>query len=242
MLAPQQARRGRSPRRAGRMSSEMARKAEAGKPAWRYERRCPERTLLYQLVAEHYPRFIELLATQGRSLPEYVQREFEVAPARPASATLVRPFTPDFVKCGILEHGFLRIRCQDCRSTRLAALVPKPRVNLTRFHGVFAHKVACANRSRRSGRGNRPPSGQDLRPARRRHDVGRASQAGIQDRHRNVWSVRRPGQGHCLHRGPAVVNWILNHLEQRCESDRMRGHRGFGYPQWPRSRMDLDDR
>ena len=27
---------------------------------WRYERRLPEQTLLYRLVAEHYPRFIGL--------------------------------------------------------------------------------------------------------------------------------------------------------------------------------------
>jgi hypothetical protein len=28
----------------------------------------------------------------------------------------------------------------------LAALVPHPRVNLTRFHGVFAPTVTCAHR------------------------------------------------------------------------------------------------
>ncbi len=84
--------------------SEMARKADAAKSRWSYERRRPEQTLLYQLVAEQYPRFLELLAYQGRSLPHYVQREFE-----------------DFLNCGILDHGFLRVRCQDCQSERLVA-------------------------------------------------------------------------------------------------------------------------
>jgi len=87
----------------------MARKADVRKVR-DYERRRPERTLLYQLVAEHYPRFLALLATQGRSLPAYVQREFD-----------------DFLKCGILEHGFLRVRCQDCHDERLVAFSCKRR-------------------------------------------------------------------------------------------------------------------
>ena len=85
-------------------------KADTRDGKWNYERRRPEQTLLYQLVAEHYPRFLELLADQGRSLPHYVQREFD-----------------DFLKCGILEHGFLRVRCQDCRSERLVAFSCKRR-------------------------------------------------------------------------------------------------------------------
>jgi ribosomal protein S27E len=26
----------------------------------------------------------------------------------------------EFLQCGILDHGFLRVRCQDCHSERLA--------------------------------------------------------------------------------------------------------------------------
>jgi len=90
--------------------SGAARKADTGNGQWNYERRRPEQTLLYRLVAEHYPRFFALLADQGRSLPHYVQREFD-----------------DFLECGILEHGFLRVRCQDCRSERLVAFSCKRR-------------------------------------------------------------------------------------------------------------------
>ena len=79
-----------------------ARKADTRNGKWNYERRRPEQTLLYRLVAEHYPRFLALLADQGRSLPHYVQREFD-----------------DFLRCGILEHGFLRVQCQECHSERL---------------------------------------------------------------------------------------------------------------------------
>jgi hypothetical protein len=56
---------------------------------------------------------------------------------------------------------------------RLAALVPKPRVNLTRFHGVFApnsqHRALVT--PARRGRGNRPKAteaGEEQTPAERR--------------------------------------------------------------------------
>ena len=56
---------------------------------------------------------------------------------------------------------------------RLAALVPKPRVNLTRFHGVFApnSKHRAAVTPARRGRGNKPKAaeaGQEQTPAERR--------------------------------------------------------------------------
>jgi hypothetical protein len=59
---------------------------------------------------------------------------------------------------------------------RLAALVPKPRVNLIRFHGVFAPN--SAHRARvtpaRRGRGNKPKvtdKGQEQTPAERRESM-----------------------------------------------------------------------
>ncbi len=59
-----------------------------------YERHRPEQTLLYQLIEKHYPALIEQLDAQGKSLPLYVHQEFE-----------------GYLKCGRLEHGFLRVRC-----------------------------------------------------------------------------------------------------------------------------------
>ena len=44
--------------------------------ASRHERHRPEQTLLYQIVDQHYPVFLAQLAVEGRSLPDYVQREF----------------------------------------------------------------------------------------------------------------------------------------------------------------------
>ena len=71
-----------------------------------YQRHRPEKTLLYQLISKHYPVLSQKLAEEGRMLPGYVQREFE-----------------DYLNCGRLEHGFLRVRCENCHEERLVALV-----------------------------------------------------------------------------------------------------------------------
>ncbi len=91
------------PRVAARMAS---RDVDTG----RYQRHRPEQTLLYQIVDEYYPAFAALMADQGRELPGYVQREFE-----------------EFLKCGRLEHGFLRVRCDTCHAEHLVAFSCKRR-------------------------------------------------------------------------------------------------------------------
>ena len=81
----------------------LARSASAN-PSPSYERHQPEHTLLYQLVEQHYPIFKASLEDQGQSLPHYIQQEFD-----------------DFLQCGRLEYGFLRLRCEDCHHERLVA-------------------------------------------------------------------------------------------------------------------------
>jgi hypothetical protein len=58
-----------------------------------YARHRPEQTLLYQIIAQHYPAFREAREAEGRPLPRHVQEEFEA-----------------YLKCGRLEEGFLRVR------------------------------------------------------------------------------------------------------------------------------------
>lgn len=87
-----------------------ARTATREKDAGRYQRHRPEQTLLYRIVEQHYPVFAEHMAAQGRSLPDYVQSEFE-----------------DYLRCGRLEHGFLRVRCESCHAERLVAFSCKHR-------------------------------------------------------------------------------------------------------------------
>ena len=70
----------------------------------RYGRQRPETTLLYELVGQYYPLFLATLEQDGRTLPSFVQREFDA-----------------YLKCGRLEHGFLRVRCTQCPSGSPAA-------------------------------------------------------------------------------------------------------------------------
>jgi hypothetical protein len=69
-----------------------------------YARHRPERTLLYQLVAEYYTAFKAHLAARATALPGYVEQEFE-----------------DYLQCGRLEHGLLRGCCDSCHAERLVA-------------------------------------------------------------------------------------------------------------------------
>ena len=75
-----------------------------------YARHRPERTLLYQLVEQHYAAFRELRAAAERPLPDFVQQEFEA-----------------YLKCGRLEEGFLRVRCEQCHAEKLVAFSCKKR-------------------------------------------------------------------------------------------------------------------
>jgi hypothetical protein len=75
-----------------------------------YARHRPEATLLYQLVERHYAEFVATREATGRPLPRYVQEEVEA-----------------YLKCGRFEHGFLRLRCEDCRAEKLVAFSCKRR-------------------------------------------------------------------------------------------------------------------
>lgn len=85
-------------------AAHSARKAHHGQGELRYERHRPEQTLLYQLVEQHYPCLLATVADSEQSLPKYVRQEFE-----------------DYLKCGRLEYGFLRLRCEACHAEKLLA-------------------------------------------------------------------------------------------------------------------------
>jgi ribosomal protein S27E len=75
-----------------------------------YTRHQPEKTLLYQVIEEYYPAFLSHLSESGKTLPQYVQTEFE-----------------EYLKCGCLEHGFLRVQCESCHQEQLVAFSCKRR-------------------------------------------------------------------------------------------------------------------
>ncbi len=79
-------------------------------PAVDYERHRPEETSLYGIVATYYPQFLARLEAEGGALPAFVKQEFD-----------------DYLKCGLLEHGFLRVKCDACRHEHLVAFSCKHR-------------------------------------------------------------------------------------------------------------------
>ena len=98
----------------GRMDTRAHRKPCTGsdgdnKPAT-YTRHRPEETVLYQVVEQHVESFFDAVAEQGTSLPAFVRDEFDA-----------------YLRCGRLEHGFLRAKCSGCRYEHLVAFSCKMR-------------------------------------------------------------------------------------------------------------------
>ena len=70
-----------------------------------YERHRPEQTTLYRLVQQHAASFIaHTEAGTGAELPRFIKDEFDA-----------------FLECGILAHGFVRLRCGECGHDKLLA-------------------------------------------------------------------------------------------------------------------------
>ena len=111
--------------------------------AGEYARHRPEQTLLYQLIEAHYPAFVAHLAARERTLPVHVQRAFEA-----------------YLKCGRLEHGFLRVRCADCHAERLVAFswpllrIPAPTAFVIPFTSQTARLLPELRRTQDGGGGD----------------------------------------------------------------------------------------
>ena len=119
-----------------------------------YGRHRPEATLLYRLVAEHYPRFRDRRAAEGKPLPRYVDEVLPRVPTRQWVLSLPLPLRylsatrPEVVTqvLGIV-YGTTHVMFEpEDFIARLIALVPKPRAHLTRYHGVFAPASALRSR------------------------------------------------------------------------------------------------
>ena len=82
----------------------------SGGEIFTYVRHRPEQTLLFQLIQRHWPEFQSHLSDTGSYLPRHVTREFD-----------------EYLDCGLLERGFLRVRCDDCHHEHLVAFSCKRR-------------------------------------------------------------------------------------------------------------------
>lgn len=83
---------------------------QPGQPGSRYRRHQPENTTLYPIIEQNLPLLRKALQQQEASLPGFVLAEFE-----------------DYLRCGLLEHGFLRVKCKGCRYEHLVAFSCKRR-------------------------------------------------------------------------------------------------------------------
>ena len=89
--------------RAGQV--QQPQRAPDGAPIHYERHHRPEQTTLYRFVQQHAATFFAVAeAAAGADLPQFV-------------AGRVRRF----LDCGVLAHGFLRLRCGDCGHNKLVA-------------------------------------------------------------------------------------------------------------------------
>ncbi len=118
---------------AGRSAAATAPAASAGKPKL-YNPRHPERTLLYQTIAEHFETWYEL-ASAG---------QFDGQGDYHAPKPYIRQAFRKYLECGIFAHGFARARCGDCGHDYFVAFSCKgrgvcPSCNTRRMVQTAAH-------------------------------------------------------------------------------------------------------
>ena len=78
-----------------------------------YERRTPTATVLHAVVREHPESFLaeaRRRSGHGYGVPRHIERELR-----------------NYLTCGVLAHGFVRVRCVDCGFDRLVAFACKGR-------------------------------------------------------------------------------------------------------------------
>jgi hypothetical protein len=95
-----------------------------------YRRHEPDKTLLYQVVQTHLESFLfdaRARSEHGFGVPRFVERELR-----------------EYLRCGILAHGFARVRCDECKDEVLVGLSCKgrgicPSCTARRMHDTAAH-------------------------------------------------------------------------------------------------------
>ena len=79
-----------------------------------YRPRHPEHTAFYRCLEDYWEEFKE-------AYPYFYERDY--GPWRP----VVEKTVERFLQCGILRHGFARLRCSDCRREQWLAFSCKTR-------------------------------------------------------------------------------------------------------------------
>ncbi|MCA9508581.1 MAG: transposase [Myxococcales bacterium] len=79
-------------------------------PKAEYARHNQQKNLLYQIIQCHWQSFATLCESQAHPVPNFIKKEFEA-----------------YLRCGVLEYGFARVYCQECRYDRLIGFSCKKR-------------------------------------------------------------------------------------------------------------------
>ena len=74
-----------------------------------YRRRRPEKTDYYRLVSGHLETYLAQRQAEEARAPAHVEDTFRA-----------------FLRCGLLAHGFARVRCQGCGHEFLVAFSSPP--------------------------------------------------------------------------------------------------------------------
>ncbi len=107
----------------------MAEKISTAKP-YTYSRHKPEETVLYKIIQNNWLSFQEQVEQETEyGLPDFVVKEFD-----------------EYLRCGILAHGFLRAQCESCHFEHLVAFSCKrrgfcPSCGTRRMSETAAHLV-----------------------------------------------------------------------------------------------------
>lgn len=89
----------------------MGIRAEELNPKYYYSRHEPEKTVLYQIIQNNLATFLEQVESEKQHpLPKFVIKEFY-----------------DYLDCGILTKGFLRLHCESCGANGFVAFSCKRR-------------------------------------------------------------------------------------------------------------------
>jgi Transposase zinc-binding domain len=67
-----------------------------------YERNQPEKTILHEVITRTWPRIVSDYAAADQKVPYHVVQEME-----------------NYLKCGMLEFGFIHLACSDCGKERV---------------------------------------------------------------------------------------------------------------------------
>lgn len=104
--------------------------AEPSVKSYVYSRHKPEETVLYKIIQNNWLSFQrQVEGDTGYPLPDFVVKEFE-----------------EYLRCGILAHGFLRAKCESCHFEHLVAFSCKrrgfcPSCGARRMSETAAHLV-----------------------------------------------------------------------------------------------------